>query len=64
MAGPAVADNRCVHPVCGTDPYAEKGYRTPENPVWLRQYGGDGSARPDPDKAAGRGRLDSPGQMA
>ena len=35
----AAADNRCVHPVCGEDPHAWRGYEVPENPVWLRRYG-------------------------
>lgn len=34
----ASADNRAVHVVCGSDPYADAGYRIPENAVWLRQY--------------------------
>ena len=34
----ASADNRAVHIACGDDPYADAGYRIPENAVWLRQY--------------------------
>lgn len=34
----ASADNRAVHIVCGSDPYADAGYRVPENAVWLRRY--------------------------
>ncbi len=36
-------DNRAVHVVCGDDPYAEYGYRTPTNAVWLREYAADDS---------------------
>lgn len=34
----ATADNRCVHPVCGEDPYAGDGYKVPEGFVYLRGY--------------------------
>ena len=34
----ASADNRAVHIVCGSDPYADAGYRIPDSAVWLRRY--------------------------
>lgn len=34
---PAIADRRCIVPVCGQDPYAWKGTDTPPNAVWLRR---------------------------
>ncbi len=32
------SDNRSVHVVCGDDPYAYRGYTTPANAVYLREY--------------------------
>ena len=32
------SDNRSVHVVCGEDPYADRGYTTPANAVYLREY--------------------------
>ena len=40
------SDNRSVHVVCGEDPYAERGYTVPANPVYLREYIEHGEAAP------------------
>jgi phytanoyl-CoA hydroxylase len=34
----AKADNRCIVPVSGADPYAADGYVTTSQGVWLRGY--------------------------
>ncbi len=38
------SDNRSVHVVCGEDPHARLGYKTPANPVYLREYEEHGDA--------------------
>ncbi len=40
------SDNRCVHIVCGEDPYARLGRKTPANPIYLREYEEHGDAGP------------------
>jgi len=40
------SDNRSVHVVCGEDPYAERGYTVPANPVYLREYVEHGESAP------------------
>jgi ectoine hydroxylase-related dioxygenase (phytanoyl-CoA dioxygenase family) len=41
-ASVASADNRCIVPVAGSDPYAAKGYVEGANNVWLRSFDQDG----------------------